>query len=203
MDKVEQGKAAKNRTIAEIRSAKKPVTKIVHIQLDGEVALRLTELSEELEEAKRYDVLSNAPDTAPSIQAQIDEVRDASKDTVASFTFRSIGRYRYDELVGLPKHQPTKDQKQKDGLSFNPDTFPPALVAESCVEPEMSLEDAQEIFSDPDWNGAELQRLFFGALEVNNETGDIPFSKSGSDQTLISALNSIMQSNTEFPTPST
>lgn len=203
MDKVEQGKAAKKRTIAEIMSSKKPVTKVVYIQLDGEVSTRLAELSDELEEAKRFDVLSNSPDTAPAIKAKMDEVREVSKDTLASFTFRSIGRYRYDELVGLPKHQPSKEQKTKDGLNFNPDTFPPALVAASCIEPEMSLEEAEAIFADPDWNGAELQRLFFGALEVNNETGDVPFSKSGSDQTLISALNSIMQSNTEFPIQST
>lgn len=199
MDKVEQGKAAKKRTIAQIRAEKKPVTKKVSIQLDGQVAAQLNELRDELEEAKRRDVMSNKPDTAPKVQRRLDEAMEASKETLETFEFQSIGRFEYDKLVSKPTNRPSKEQK-KEGMDFNPDTFPPELVSASCIDPEIPLEDAQAIFSDPDWNAAELQRLFFCALEVNNETGDVPLSKSGSDQTLTSLLNSLMQQKEESPT---
>jgi len=199
MDKVEQGKAAKKRTIAEIRAAKKPVTKKVTIQLDGELAGMLNELRDKLEDAKRYDVISNSQDTAPAARQALDEAIEASKDTQAVFEFRSIGRFEYDKIVSKPSNRPTPQQK-KEGLDFNPDTFPAEIVSASCIDPVIPLDDAKEIFSDTNWNAAELQRLFFCALEVNNETGDVPLSKSGSDATLTSLLNSIMQQKEESPT---
>jgi hypothetical protein len=201
MDKVEQGKAAKKRTISDIRREKKAVIKKVTIQLDGEVAAHLNELRDNIEEAKRRDVMANSPDTAPAAQVALDKAIEAAKETAQVFEFHSIGRFEYDKLVSKPTNRPTKEQK-KEGMDFNPDTFPPELVSASCVDPEIPLEDAQAIFSDPDWNAAELQRLFYCALEVNNETGDVPLSKSGSDQTLNSLLNSLMQQKEESPTPS-
>ena len=197
--KVEQGKTAKALTIAQIKKQKKAVTKQVAVQLDGEIADRIADLRRLHLAARDSDRLSNENDKAPGIQHQIDELVEESLDTEVVFTFKSIGRLRYDELV--TENAPTKEQK-KEGAEFNADTFPPVLVSESCVDPEMSLEDAVEIFASPDWNGAELRRLFFGALEVNTETGDIPLSKSGSEGTLSSLLSLVSQQNTASPTPS-
>ena len=56
----------------------------------------------------------------------------------------------------------------------------------------MTLEEALTIYNDPSWNGAELQKLFFGALAVNTELADIPLSKAGTRETLSSQLNSII-----------
>ncbi len=196
---VEQGKAAKAHTVAEIMAKKKAVTKQVAIQLDGELADRIADLRKLHLAARDSDRLSNEPDKAPAIMAQIEALVEESKDTEVIFTFKSIGRFAYDELV--TSHPPTKEQK-KDGAEFNADTFPPALVAASCVDPSMSLEDATAMFSSPDWNGAELRRIFFGALEVNTETGDIPLSRDGSEGSLSSLLNLITQQSTESLTPS-
>ena len=205
--KVEQGKAAKKRTVADIKARKKAVTKRVTVQLDGEVANRIAGLRALQTAARDSDRLSNEPDKAPAIIEQIEQAVEASRDTEIVFTFKSIGRFRYDDLV--MEHPPTKEAK-REGAEFNPDTFPPALVAESCVtitefdgtEIEgMSLEDATEIFASPDWNGAELRRIFFGALEVNTETGDIPLSRDGSEGTLSSLLSLVTQQNTGSPTP--
>lgn len=194
---VEQSKAAKANTIEEIKARKKAVTKQVAIQLDGEIADRISDLRKLHTAARDADRLSNEPDEAPKIQEQINTLVEESKDTEVVFTFKSVGRFRYDELVTA--HQPTKEAK-KEGAEFNADTFPPALVAESCVEPKMSLEDATEIFASPDWNGAELRRIFFGALEVNTETGDIPLSRGESDGSLSSLLSLITQQNGASPT---
>ncbi len=205
---VEQGKAAKKRTIADIKSKKKAVSKKVTVQLDGEIAGQIVDLRALHIAARDADRLSNEADKAPGILAQVEQAVEDSRDTEIVFTFKSVGRFRYDELVEA--HPPTKEAK-KEGADFNADTFPPALVSESCsiitesdgTEIEgMSLEDATEIFASPDWNGAELRRLFFGALEVNTETGDIPLSRDDSEGTLSSLLSLVTQQSTGSPTPS-
>ncbi len=196
--KANQGKAAKARTIADIRSRKKPVTKKVAIQMDGEIANQIEELREMHDTARNNDRVSNEDEKAPAIQDQIDELLEQALESVEVFTFKSIGRYNYDKLVG--QHPPTKDQK-KQGMDFNPDTFPPVLVAASCIDPEIPLEDSEAIFADPNWNGAELRKLFFGALESNTEMGDIPLSRTGSDGIVNSLLNLATQQNMESPTP--
>ena len=197
--KVEQGKTAKNLTIAEIRKRKKAVTKQITVQLDGEVADRIAGLRKLYTAARDSDRMSNEPDTAPKILEQVETLVEESRETEVVFSFKSVGRPRYEELV--EEHPPTKDAK-KEGAEFNDKTFPPALVSEACVDPEMSIEDAVDIFSSPEWNGAELRRIFFAALEVNTETGDIPLSRDGSESTLNSLLSLVSQQNTGSPTPS-
>jgi len=204
--KKNQSKAKKQATVASIMAKKKAVTKTIDIQLDGEVADRIADLRSAHTAARDSDRLSNTPDKAGEIMKQIEELVEASQDTVVTFSFKSIGRFRYDELAG--EHPPDEDAK-KEGAEFNADTFPPALVHESCFEitphgedpiPGMSLEEAVDMFESPDWNGAELRRLFFGALEVNTETGDIPLSRDGSEGTVNSLLNLITQQNAASPT---
>jgi len=207
--KVEQGKAAKKRTVADIKAKKKAVTKKVIVQLDGELAGRIADLRALHIAARDSDRLSNEPDKAPMIEAEIEQLVKDSRESEIVFTFRSAGRFRYDELVN--EHPPT-EKARKEGAEFNSDTFPPALVAESCsiiTEADgteidgISLEDATEIFASPDWNGAELRRIFFGALEVNTETGDIPLSKDGSEGILNSLLSLASRQNTGSLTQST
>ncbi len=195
-----QGKTAKKRNIADIMAKKKPVTKRVPIQMDGEIADQIEKMRQEHTAARDHDRVSNQSDTAPAIQKKIDAMIKKAVKSIEVFTFRSIGRFAYDEMVG--QHPPSKDQK-KDGADFNTDTFPPHLVSASCIDPEIPIEDALEIFSDPDWNGAELRSLFFGALDVNRELGDIPLSRSESEGTLNSLLNLVTQSNSESLIPST
>ena len=196
-EKVAQAKKAKKQTIADIKKKKKAVMKTVAIQVDGEVANSIAALRALLTAARDSDRISNDTDKAPAIQKQIDKMVETSQDTLVVFTFKSVGRFEYDKLVAA--HPPTKEQKA-DGAEFNADTFPPALLSAACSDPEISLEEATEMFDDPDWNNAELRALFFGALEVNTETGEIPLSRSGSDGTLSSLLNLVSQSNTGSPT---
>ena len=84
--------------------------------------------------------------------------------------FRSIGRVAYEAL--LDAHQPTDEQRakgraQKVKVEWNPDTFPPALIAAAAVDPVFSLDEATELWESDDWNGEELLPLFFAAVAVN------------------------------------
>jgi hypothetical protein len=87
--------------------------------------------------------------------------------------YRAIGMREYDKLVA--KHPPKAEQRA-EGASFNIDTFAPALIAAVCVEPEMTEEDAKEIWESPDWSRGDVMVLFRNAVELNNRGLDIPFS---------------------------
>jgi hypothetical protein len=199
--RADQGAAAKAKVMADIIRKKKGITKLVTIQLDGEAATRVALLRAQLASALTYDAKHNEDDTAPAVQEKIDDEIEASRDTEIVFHFKSIGAPAYDKLLLRPENQPSEELKKK-GADFNPDHFPPALVSASCIDPEMTLEEALTIYNDPDWNGAELQKLFFGALEVNTELADIPLSKADTGATQSSLLNSIIALQKESPIPS-
>lgn len=98
------------------------------------------------------------------------------KSEELELTYKAIGAQEYDKLVA--KHPPTADQRV-EGASFNIDTFGPALISKVCVEPEMSENDAKEIWQSPEWSRGDLMVLFRRAVELNNRGVDIPFNVSG------------------------
>jgi len=186
--------------MAAIIAKKKPVTKRVKIQLDGDIANEIASLEDHLNEARRYDRRHNEADTAPAIEKEMDALLDRAKQTEREFVFVSIGRVKYDELV--QQHPPTSDQK-KAGGQFNSDTFPPALIAAAAIDPKISIDQAELIFNGGEWNAAELLRMFYAALEANTETADTPLSRNGSGSTSDSLLNLLTQFEAGSPTPST
>jgi hypothetical protein len=86
---------------------------------------------------------------------------------------KAIGQRAYDAL--LSEHPPTKKQKDS-GDSYNIETFCPALISNSMVEPEITFEEATEIWASEAWSRGELTELFFACVEVNNKGLDIPFT---------------------------
>ena len=87
--------------------------------------------------------------------------------------FGAISSHDLDALQG--KHTPTVEQRAR-GMNFNPDTFGPALVAACLVDPEMSYEEALEIWTSTEWSTGELQTLFSAASELCMEGMNVPFS---------------------------
>ena len=169
----------KKLTLAEIMALKVPVTKRVRIQLDGSLSDNIARLESDLITARRADSMSNQSVLqTPKIQTELDELNENSLLTEVTFVFKSIGHMAYDKLVESPVHKPTKAQA-KEGSNFNPLTFPQAIIAASCIEPVMTLEEVKELFLIDSWNNAELTKLFYGALECNSETGDTPLSLRG------------------------
>ena len=199
--KAEQSKAAKTLTMDKIMKKKKSVTKSVLIQIDGEIATELADLRALHVAAEAYDKKHNEDDTAPAVMGEIEELLERAEETEITFTFQSIGSVNYDELLGAEENKPTPEQ-EKEGATFNLLTFPPALIAAASVDPEISTEQAIAIFEDRSWNGAELEKLFYAALELNPETGDIPLSKGASGVTASSLLSFLTALNKESPTPS-
>lgn len=146
-----------------LRSQKKPLTKYVEILLDPDVLDAYDRAQERLGEA----TASNRDIR----QRELDEAKAKLVEATVTMKFQSLGRKRYEALIA--EHPPTEEQneqalKETQGeAGYNIETFPPALIHASCVDPELSEEDVQEIYDT--WNTAELMALFFAALEVNTQ----------------------------------
>lgn len=182
--KAEQGKKAKQRTISDILREKKPNTKTVDIVLDSDLAGEIQLKEQELAQMRMRKGRSLADGVGP-LQNELDALYESAADIAVTFVFTDCGRKPFEEL--LMAHAPTKDQKDHVAatgggiLEFNIDTFPPALLALTASDPEMSLEEATEIFDT--WSSGDAEALFSTALLVCKERTSVPLSKSGTDPT--------------------
>lgn len=90
--------------------------------------------------------------------------------------YQAIGMRAYDRLVA--KHPP-KPEQRAEGSSFDMDTFAPALIAACSVDPEITPQQAKDIWNSDDWSRGDVMVLFRNAVELNNRGLDIPFSEAG------------------------
>jgi hypothetical protein len=174
-------------TFDHLRSRKKPTTTSVTIVLDPDLydtydAARRRRDQAQAQAAARPDdseaaaQLWEAQDSFDKVERRLEE-----EEALAVFTFRSIGRKAYDDLVA--DHPPTKDQRLKakasglGDIAWNHDTFPPALVAASLVEPALDAEQMAALWADPNWNQAELVALMNAAIEVNGTRRTVEVGK--------------------------
>lgn len=127
---------------------------------------------EDYEEAKKsYELSLLNKRVSEEDRAALKEALECAKveleEATVTMTFQAIGRGAYERLMN--DHPATEEQKiENEDVPYNPDTFPPALIAASCIEPKMEEEDAKEICDT--WNGAEVTLLFYTALQVNTAT---------------------------------
>lgn len=72
---------------------------------------------------------------------------------------RALEEWREDlRLMGLPEGEP---------IQWHPNEFPPALIAESAVEPTFTLEEATELWTSPKWDMGVRALIFAKCYEVN------------------------------------
>lgn len=168
---------------------KAPMERTVRVVLEDAAAIAHQEATEALTAAEtalravetqtRQRQLVSAEDIAAvdAAKAERDEAKDrlaearaALKNATVTLRFRALGRKRYDDLV---RAHPPVDGVDDDGNvvksrdPYNYETFAPALVAASCVEPTMTAEEAGELFEE--WNTAEVMELWVAALAVNTQ----------------------------------
>lgn len=109
---------------------------------------------------------------------EIETTDDTGETVVVEMLLRSIGMDEYDKLITA--NPPTAAQK-KDGSSYNQNTFAPALIARVVVDPELTDDDAKNLWTSTDWNRGELFSLFRKCIEVCNSGIDIFPTESGSE----------------------
>lgn len=96
------------------------------------------------------------------LELPIEDDTDGAVEKV-ELLFRSIGSAEYDKLV--TQFPPTPAQK-KEGAVYNLDRFAPALLAAVVADPQMSVEDATELWTSEAWNRGELFSLFREAVDI-------------------------------------
>lgn len=184
-------------SIQDILKAKRANRLSVDIALDPTLKPRMQDLEKQIRQARRDDQRENRNPQAPGLVKQLEALEQEFRDSVVTFTFQDIGRSRFEALVET--HPPTEAQLKKHGdqLSWNPDTIPAALIAATCVEPEITLEDAEQLVTD--WSTGDVQLLFNAALQVCLETASVPFSKTAIGEILSFEENSTIASSEESP----
>lgn len=186
-------------SLQDILDSKKKHERGVEVMLDSALAASIREHEGRLEKLQRrkknkdHDLADKASTEIGIVEADLEELWDEAEGLAITFTFRDIGRKPFDDLVLA--HPATPDQKKRveelggGMLEYNVDTFPPALMAATAINPEMTLEEATEIFND--WGAGDVEALFATALMVCRERTSIPLSKRDIAQTDDSDLNSI------------
>lgn len=102
------------------------------------------------------------------LQDAVDAAATALDEATVWFTFRSLGRRRWRELVAA--HPPTEEDQAaakamgQEKADWNLDDLPRALLPLACVSPGLTLEQVDEMLDGDDedggaWNDAELMLL--------------------------------------------
>lgn len=155
--------------------AKAPLERTVSVVLSDE-AVRAWEVASSAYEGARL-----AGRVTAELEATRDEARAAVEAATVTLRFRSIGRRRYDSLVeDHPVSDEGRQRAQDQGAPAPPydvETFAPALIAASCVDPVLTVEQVGEIWDE--WNTAELMELWAAALEVCTQRRVVDLGKAG------------------------
>lgn len=142
-------------------------------------------LQRALQIAIRDDLSSNKGAQAPRIRRELEQLEDTIRASEFEFTFEAMESNAYSELKA--KHYP-RPSDRKNGLDFNGDTFPPALIAASSAAPEISLEQAERLCST--LSEGQLTKLWNCAIGVNMGADDAPKSVMPSGRADESATSS-------------
>lgn len=160
-------------SIEEILAFRKPPTDEVTIQMDGTAAVRIRQLRDELKNAERVDARAGADlsgGTAEPIRRDLDKAAADARTSQVTFRLQARTRVVYEQL--LRDHRAPKAQEEK--VSYDVASFPAALVAACCVQPEMTLEQARQLLDE--LAPVEAATLFNRAVRLHEELTDIPFS---------------------------
>lgn len=171
---VEQA-AATAASLAELREQHRPVQHTVAIPMRADLRDEIRVLERQAAREAQVDKWENRAPVAPRLAQRIRELEGELAASEAQFTFVSIGRRPYARLLG--EHPPTGEQQAEAekagvaGLAYNSETFPPALLAASCVSPGGTVEDWADVWDT--WSDGQLTELWSACLAANKGVADV------------------------------
>ncbi|MEM9611145.1 MAG: hypothetical protein AAGA99_27310 [Actinomycetota bacterium] len=162
-------------TWAEIRARKNAREIEVPLTLDDDPAL------DELDRARRTLRAAEArsarnpsdEDAAAAVcaaRAGVDAAIEAAREHVAVFTVRSIGRAAFEELRA--KYGPTLDAGSGTAKPTSPDEddeYTAQMLAACVASPDLTLDDAREFITAPEWSRGEVLQILEACFKVNAE----------------------------------
>lgn len=147
--------------------------KTVKILLDQALLAEHERLEAELVAELEIDAKENRDAVGPGLAQELVEFEDRIQAARREFRFRAIGKKPWADL--LAQHPPTKEHTDLNArLDHNPETFPIAAIAASCVDPVMTVEQVQRL--EQALNLAQFDKLWGGCLDANVGGGDSPKS---------------------------
>lgn len=192
-----------NKSFADIKALKRPNEVSVEIILNPELTRSLEELERRKVREERDDAKFNRSPKAPGLQKQIDEILTQIEDSKVEFVFKDPGRKQFEALVdACPSSEADKAEARKNNQpipGWDAETFVPGLLALASHQPELTLEEATEIYDL--WGRGDVEVLFNAALQACLEQASIPFIKRGTDEILASVRNLITAQSEESLTP--
>lgn len=156
--------------------------KIVDICDDPEALRALATAEKALLDASMAipsDVLADEREARlATYRADVEQAKEAVEASTMQLLLGGIGRVHKRAL--LDEHPPRDEDHERvteqggvlgvklDKAEFNGDTYPPALIAASLIEPKLTAEQVAELTAD--WNDNEFMLVWFTALEVNADS---------------------------------
>lgn len=180
-------------TFADIKAKATRAERTVPLCVVGDLVLRHDEARARWMAAVDADTDSNEWPAAP---ARYDELAAVEAEILAAsdeFRFTNLGSRAWRALI--EQYPPPEDSYMR----WDPNTFPVAAIAATCVEPEMTYGDVEELIdliSD-----GQFTKLWQAVLDLNIGD-DIPKFVTGTGATASSGPPSTTPPATASPTPS-
>lgn len=181
--------------LAQIRPREVPVAISTRDDLVG----RIRAARDQVAQAVAFDRDHNTPDTAPALRAELEQLVADYESGKVTFTFRSLP---HDAYMDLHAKHPPSDEDRSLGLDYHSVDFPVALIAASCVDPEMNVAQVRDLASK--LAHGPFQALFEGCMAANLAVEDesIPFSAAAIGAILDFAPSSTTAATEASPTAS-
>ncbi|WP_411142316.1 hypothetical protein [Streptomyces sp. x-80] len=149
--------------------AKKAVTDTALALAKARTQARSESIEQGVLEAEREEWILSRPAVVAE-QLELDDAERALEEATVVLTFRALPRPAWEQL--LREHPPTEAQADQ-GMEYNVETYPAALIAACHIErdesggevPGMRGQEAQELLDA--WPDSEAKALFTCALLVN------------------------------------
>jgi hypothetical protein len=175
--RAQQGQHDRAAVLARLR-AKNPVRAEYRVHLSDEPIRALRDARVELDRAENIlagaandAVLDYAREQVAQAREHVEKARAEAEADSVLMVFHGISREAFNALVDA--HPPSEEDAKK-GRDYDPATFPPALIAATCVDPGFdSPDEVLEVIGD--WNMTERESLFTTAMStcVLSRTADL------------------------------
>lgn len=179
---------------AQLKAQHTNARKSVRLTLRGDLMDEIATLEEEMHRQEREDEKYNREDLAPKIARQIQDLVEAAREAEVLFTFEGLGAGEFAKLrAAHPATPEILEALGAEDLEWNPETFPPALFAASCIAPadlHQNVAEWTEIHRR--WSNGQVMRLWTTCMAANAMGADTPKSERASEvlRRLSSASNS-------------
>jgi hypothetical protein len=152
----------------------------VPVCLRGDLAADHEAAERELEQAQRATATSLAGNGAAAIAERIEALEAEMREHTYDFRLRALPRHEFRSL--LAAHPPREDEpfkREDSALGVNRDTFFPAIIRASVVDPELDAAEWTDLL-DNRLTDYQFQELAGTAWALNAREVDIPFSRAAS-----------------------